>query len=356
MEGAATGAAAPQRLEQRLEQRITTQAGVALLQQPDAHSDGHEVAQMTQHLSPASRAADVSETDATTDAATAADAAHGRVLVPQADAQESPQVPAGLLVLRSAPGAAALDAAPCAAPEAALAGAPCAAAPKAAAAAAPQTEAPKAPQGVVPANVAAHVAKKKRRITPQSTAIPAPAVGVASTHPAPTRERAIERTPEQYLQEVRRDAETIMDTMSRFQSMTATEMLYEDGVDLQSVSVLAQRVFGNMSMFQVYFRARRCEEQDAEDERRATLKPVPIDQSETELYNEYKSKLTGGNKTLYKCPFADAGCICKAGPAAAGPGLKAIVQRHIDRVHCKSSKKRAEHHGLGEAMAEGWVV
>jgi hypothetical protein len=181
-------------------------------------------------------------------------------------------------------------------------------------------------------------------------------VGVASTHPAPAREPAIERTPEQYLQEVRRDAETIMDTMSRFQSMTATEMLYEDGVDLQSVSVLAQRVFGNMSMFQVYFRARRCEEQDAEDERRATLKPVPIDQSETELYNMHQSKLTGGNKTLYKCPFADAGCICKAGPAAAGPGLKAIVQRHIDRVHCKSSKKRAAHHGLGEAMAEGWVV
>ena len=194
---------------------------------------------------------------------------------------------------------------------------------------------------------------KKRRIVPQSTASSPPA-GVAATHPP--REPAIERTPEQYLQEVRRDAETIMDTMSRFQSMTATEMLYEDGVDLQSVSVLAQRVFGNMSMFQVYFRARRCEEQDAEDERRATLKPVPIDQGETEIYDKYQSKLTGGNKTLYKCPFADAGCICKAGPAAAGPGLKAIVQRHIDRVHCKTSKKRAELHGLGEAIAEGWVV
>ena len=240
---------------------------------------------------------------------------------------------------------------PAAAPAAALAAAPTAApaaAPATALAAIPQTVAPKAP------HVLAHVAKKKRRITPQSTASLVPTAGEAATHPP--REPAIERTPEQYLAEVQRDAETIADAMSRFQSMTKTEMLYDNGADLESVGVLVQRMSTNMTMFRVLHHARRCKEQQAEEERRKTMKPVPIDQGETEIYDKYQSKLTGGNKILYKCRLAGANCICTLGPSPAGPGLKGIVQRHIDRVHCKTSNRRAELHGLGEAIAEGWVV
>ena len=273
-------------------------------------------------------------------------AAHGRVLVPQGSAQESQQVPAAhsaVAPLHSSMGL--VVAQPAAAPTAAPA-----AAPTAAPTAIPQTEAPKAP------HVLAHVAKKKRRITPQSTASLVPAAGEAATHPAPAREPAIERTPEQYLAEVQRDAETIADAMSRFQSMTKTEMLYDNGADLESVGVLVQRMSTNMTMFRVLHHARRCKEQQAEEERRKTVKPVPIDQGETEIYDKYQSKLTGGNKILYKCRLAGANCICTLGPSPAGPGLKAIVQRHIDRVHCQTSNRRAELHGLGKAIAEGWVV
>lgn len=209
------------------------------------------------------------------------------------------------------------------------------------------------PVQLLPAAGATAREAKKRRITPVSTATSGSA-GVAATHPA--REPAIERTPEQYMAEVQRDAETIADTMGRFRSMTKTEMLYDDGIDLESVACLAQRMSTNLSMFKVYYRSRQYKDQQAEDERRETLKPVPIDQSETEIYDKYQSKLTGGNRVLYKCKLAGDNCICTLGPTPAGPGLKAIVQRHIDRVHCKSSKKRAEQHGLGEAFSEGWVV
>ena len=272
MDGAAPGAETQQRsAEQRIAcEETQSQASVikALLpaEQADVQPVAQKLAQKTQQLvsAPHGLAHAARAGAAGADAAKSTAAAPYSRLVPQTKAQETQQVPAELLASPAVVQAVALAAAPEASPEAApdAPAVPDPAAPTAPDPAVPQTDALKAPQAGMPygpAGATAHVAKK-RRITPQSTALPAPAVGVTSTHPAPTRERAIERTPEQYLQEVRRDAETIMDTMSRFQSMTATEMLYEDGVDLQSVSVLAQRVFGNMSKFQVYFRARRAGE------------------------------------------------------------------------------------------------
>jgi hypothetical protein len=185
--------------------------------------------------------------------------------------------------------------------------------------------------------------EKKRRITP---------------HPVPPRDgaaAAIELTPERYMEKVQSDAATIAETMNRWQSMGPTEMQYATPVDLHMVSVLATRMAKHLSSFQDGVRARRCEEQRAEDER-ATRKPVPIDRSETELYEKYRYKLTGGNTVLYKCWHAGVDGVCTAGPVPCGPGLRAIMDRHYRRVHLNSPTKRAAHHGLGEAMAEGWVV
>ncbi len=202
----------------------------------------------------------------------------------------------------------------------------------------------------------APVARQKRRIAPVRTAAAPPtaaAPAAAAATPAPT----MPRTLQQLKAEVQKDAQTLADAAAQWTEATHAELVHADPEDLTALTLAASKLGRTVAAYQGRARAEEEAALAAEERRRSELKPVPIDKREVRLYRKHKAKLTGGNTVLYKCPQATgAECVCTAGPVPFGPGLNAIVGRHIARVHLKSAKKRKDLHGLGDAVAEGWVV
>lgn len=202
-------------------------------------------------------------------------------------------------------------------------------------------------------NAPAPVAPKKRRLSLQPLASAAPAEAPAA---APA-EAPIPRTQLQLGQEFDKCVDALIGAVDAWREVSHAQLVHADVQDIDAIIVGGRQLKRAIEAYQAKAKADQDAAAAAEAQRRVDLVPVAIDKREARLYKTHRAKLTGGNTVLYKCPLAtgDDG-VCGVGAVPFGPGLKAIVQRHIARVHLKSAEKRKDLHGLGEAVAEGWVV